>query len=218
MVKKLSMISILISLWLSTAGCSPATSASKASLAVTGTPAAPITPASQATPAEASFSSVEASCGLLNTHDLAGFFPTHTETILPKPQINPIDHPLFAAGSASGMETTCAYYTYHLPGSLAEVALQVSYWLDRPDSDSAGQAWSQDWPVASAQGQTLVGIGDDAFFKDGRLYFKKGSLYVTVTATETDWNLNSPTGMDKQLGVEKQVALDMLSHMKEGTE
>ena len=117
--------------------------------------------------------------------------------------------------NASGTETACAYYTFYHPGSITMVMLQTTYWVDTPTSIAAGQVWNQAWTEASTQAtQTIPGIADDAFYKDGRLSFKRSDLYVTVDAIETDWNLNDPAGPAKQLATEKQIALDMLNHLK----
>ena len=36
--------------------------------------------------------------------------------------------------------------------------------------------------------------------------------YVTVEATESDLDLNTPVGTSQQLAIEKQIAIDMLDH------
>ncbi len=168
------------------------------------------------TPPERDLSSLEASCALLNTRDLASFFPTHTETILPKPQIGPVGHPAFSTDNAPGTETSCVYYTFYLPGSHSEVVLQVNYWLDVPASASSAQAWRQAWAAASAQQtQTAPGIGDGSFYADGRLSFRNGDVYMTVEATETDWNLSTASDRSKQLILERRVAADIISHLKD---
>ncbi len=150
------------------------------------------------------------SCALLNTHDLASLFPTHTETILPKPQISQVSHPAFFEGRAPGTETSCVYYSYYLPGSHSEIVLQVNYWLDVPGSGSTSQAWN----ASMRNAQSVPGIGDGSFYQDGQLNFKMGGLYMTVAATETDWNLSMTSDRNKQLALEKQVAEDMLSHLQ----
>jgi hypothetical protein len=172
------------------------------------------TTAPQSTPAEAALGSLEDSCGLINSRDLAHLFNGHTETMLPKPQINQVVHPAFATGAAPGTETSCVYYTFHLPGSHAEVVLQVNYWLDVPTSSSADSAWTRDWAVANAgAGQAMPRLADEAFYKNGRLSFKENDFYVTLQAIETDWNLESPGGSEKQLATERQIAIDMLARM-----
>ncbi len=202
---------LLLGPLLATSGCA---SLNLADAAKAGTPASNSPPPSSST-AETSLSSLEESCRLLNTHDLAGFFPTHTETILPKPQINQVNHPAFFEAQAPGMETSCVYYTFHLPGSHTETVLQVNYWLDWPDSPSVAQAWSQGWAEAGASAsQGAQAIADSAFYKESRLSFKEGDVYMIVEAVETDWNLNSSAGRARQLAVEEQLAGDMLSHLR----
>jgi len=72
----------------------------------------------------------------------------------------------------------------------------------------------QEWTQAKSEADHLItGIGSDAFFKDGRLSFNKGDLYITIAATETDLDLKSPSGMNKQISIEKQIALDMLDRL-----
>jgi hypothetical protein len=152
------------------------------------------------------------SCSLLDSRDLASFFPGHTEVVLPNPQIDRVQHPIFEGGSAAGTETSCLYYTFHMPGSVDEVMLQVNYWLDLPAS-SAGEAWSRDWSVASAQAQTLTGFGDGAFYENGRLSLKSRGYYLTLEAVETDWDLKTSDGAAKQLALEKQLAQIMLGRL-----
>ncbi len=194
---------LLIALALAICGCSTA-KARGASIKAVASPVGQTTA-----------SSLERSCALLNTRDLASIFPTHTETILPKPQIAQVDHPIFSASNAPGAETSCVYYSFYLPGSHSEVVLQVNYWLDLPASASAEPLWKQDWTSARAAGTNgLSGIADAAFYKNGRLSFQKDDVYVTVQAVETDWNSGSASDMQKQLAVEKQIATDILSHLQ----
>ncbi len=157
---------------------------------------------------------LEESCALLNTRDLASIFPTHTETILPKPKITSVDHPAFSMQRAPGMETSCVYYSFYLPGSHSEIVLQVNYWLDVPRSGSAFQAWQQAWTSSALNKQAAPRIGDGSFYANGQVSFKRADLYMTVAATETDWNLSLASDRNKQLALERQVAEDMLSHLQ----
>jgi hypothetical protein len=152
-------------------------------------------------------------CDLLNSRDLANLFTSHAEVILPKPQINDVEHPIFSTGHASGTETSCVYYAFYLPGSKSEVMLQVNYWLDVPAPTASAEAWSQDWAQAkSVATQTISGLGNEAFFNNGQLTFKMDNWYVTVEATETDLDLKTPVGVNQQVAIEKQIAIDMLDH------
>jgi hypothetical protein len=152
-------------------------------------------------------------CDLLNSRDLANLFTSHAEVILPKPQINDVEHPIFSTGHASGTETSCVYYAFYHPGSKSEVMLQVNYWLDVPAPTASAEAWSQDWAQAkSVATQTISGLGNEAFFNNGQLTFKMDNWYVTVEATETDLDLKTPVGVNQQVAIEKQIAIDMLDH------
>ena len=154
------------------------------------------------------------SCGLLDSRDLASLFTSHTEVMLPKPQISQVNHPVFSTGNAPGTETSCVYYAFHLPGSSAEVVLQVNTWVDVPSQTPPSKGWTQDWAQAKSEaGQAISGIGDGAFFEGGRLTFKKKDLYVTVEAMETDLDLKTPTGASKQVSIEKQIVRDILSRL-----
>lgn len=154
------------------------------------------------------------SCALLNSHDLASFFTSHAEVVLPKPEIKQVEHPIFSTGNAPGTETSCVYYTFHLPGSKSEVMLQVNYWLDLPAPTAPADAWAQDWTQTKSEATQTVSIsGNEAFFNKGQLTFKTDNWYVTVEATETDLNLNTSAGVNQQLAIEKQVAVDMLARL-----
>ena len=48
---------------------------------------------------------------------------------------------------------------------------------------------------------------------DGRLSVKTGTVYMTIEAIETDWNIRGTSDAGKQLAVEKQIALDVLQHL-----
>ena len=219
-MNKLFIITTLIALLLMTSACSVAGNTPKlvgpSVVPTLGTTEKPtVTPLPQPAPTESLVSRLVNSCGLLNNRDLASFFTSHTEVILPTPQISQVDHPIFSTGNTPGTETSCVYYTFHLPGSIKEIVLQVNYWVDIPASGTPGQAWVQDWTQANSKAtQTISGIADGAFTKDGQLIFKKGNLYVTIGATETDWNLKVSTDVGKQLAIEKQVALDMLKRLE----
>ncbi len=169
------------------------------------------TPTSQSTLLEKNIRDLTDSCNLLNSRDLAGFFPPHVETQLPKPQLNQVDHPIFSEMRAPGTETSCIYYTFYRPGSIKMVMLQTTYWVDIPASAIVSQAWAQAWEKASSRAlRKVTDIADGAFYNDGRLSFKEGNMYVTVEAIETDWSLDSSAYMGKQFAVEKQIVLDML--------
>lgn len=171
-------------------------------------------PSPLSSPTETTFNTLIYNCKLLDSHDLASFFPSHAEVVLPEPQVTHVDHPIFSTGNAPGTETSCVYYTFHLPGSKEEVVLQVTYWLDLPASTAPAETWSQEWAQAKAQAEQIIpALGDEAFFYNGRMTFKTNDLYVTVEATETNLDPNTPAGVDKQLAIEKQIALDILGRL-----
>ena len=217
-MNRLFIVPTLIVLLLTVSACS----AAESTPTLVGSPLVPTlktpekptaTPSPQPAPTESLAGRLVNSCGLLNNRDLASFFTSHTEVILPTPQISQVSHPIFSTGNAPGTETSCVYYTFHLPGSIKEIVLQVNCWIDVPASTSPSQAWAQDWTQANSKAtQNISGIADGAFTKDGQLVFKKGDLYVTIGAVETDWNLKVSTDTGKQLAVEKRVALDILKH------
>ncbi len=196
------------------AGCAPARLGNAASTAAPGAfRKTSANPASRSSFAPASLNSLENSCGLLNTRDFASLFPTHTETILPKPQISHVDHAAFSSVPGAGTETACVYYSYFLPGSRSGTVLQTNYWLDVPASGSAARAWEQAWAASQQGAQSLDGIADSAFLKDRRLSIKKGDTYVTVAATETKWNPGNPNDQMQQLAVETELAQDLVSRL-----
>jgi hypothetical protein len=217
-MNKILIGTILVVLLLTTSACAATGSTSPSSGSTVGqsptTSGSVATPTSQATPTESANNILTDSCYLLDSRDLASFFTSHTEVQLPAPQISQVRHPVFSPRSAAGTETSCVYYTFHLPGSDREVVLQVNYWVDVPSSSTSSDAWVQAWDQAKSQASQLVpGIGDDAFIKDNRLTFRASDVYVTVEATETDLDLKTSAGLNKQGAIEKQLALDMLSRL-----
>jgi hypothetical protein len=186
-------ILILIGLLLTTSGC--ASASPSPSYVMTQTAA----------------NTVIDTCDLLNSRDLASLFTSHTEVILPKPQVDDVEHPIFSTGHASGTETSCVYYAFYHPGSNSEVMLQVNYWIDVPAPYASPDFWNDDWTQARSKAtQTVSDLGKEAFFKDGQLSFKMDNWYVTVEATESDLDLNTSVGVNQQLAIEKQIAIDML--------
>jgi hypothetical protein len=218
-VKMNFIVSTLIALTLIISACTVAgTTWTSSGISPTSTPKTlerpTATPVPLPAPTKSSVNNLTMSCSLLNSQDLANFFTSHTEVMLPEIQINQVEHPIFSVQNAPGTETSCVFYAFHLPGSSAEIMLQVNYWVDVPSQSASRKAWAQEWTQAKSEaGQPTLGIGDDAFFKDGRLTFEKGDLYVTIEATETDLDLKTPLGVEKQAAIEKQIALDMLNRL-----
>ena len=218
-MKKYVVVTVLIVLLLSTSACAvngntSVPTNSTVGLALNPSGQSVVTPKSQSASTESSLNILTKNCDLLDSRDLASFFTGHTEVKLPTPQIDQVSHLIFSEGNASGVETSCTNYTYHLPDSNAEVVLQVDYWVDVPSPTTSSDNWVQAWTQAKSQtSQPIPGVGEDAFLKNGRLSFRVGDLYVTVEATQTDLDLKTPTGLKKQASIEKQIALDMLSRM-----
>ena len=211
---------VLVGWLLAMSGCAAATPPPVAT-GVTPSQITPVTvpptaiPLLSSSPAVATGEPLIDRCKLLDSHDLASFFPGHAEVMLPEPQVTEVNHPVFLPGNAPGTETTCIYYTFYLPGSRSQVVLEVNYWLYVPAQNTPPKALHQGWTEAISQAsQTIPDLGDGAFFRNGRLTFKKSDLYVTIEANETDLNLKTSAGVDKQIAIEKQIALDMLRHLE----
>jgi hypothetical protein len=153
------------------------------------------------------------SCSLLTSRDVASLFSS-AEVEGPKHQVSQVNHLVFSTAAISATESSCIYYTFHEPGSKDMELLQVTYWVDIPEQ-AAPSAWAQVWVDASSKaGQTVSGIGDGAFYNDGRLTFKKGSLYVTIEIVGTNLNTDTSAGVNQQIEMEKRIALDALSRLE----
>jgi hypothetical protein len=152
-------------------------------------------------------------CGLLNTQDLANLFST-AEREGPYRQAGLVDHPIFSQASVDANETSCTNYVFHRPGKSNEVMVQVTYWVDLP-SQSASSTWTQLWAQSSAQArQPVPGVGDGAFYNNGRLTFKKGNYYVTIGIIDTQLSTDTSPGMNRLIDMEKQLALAALSRFR----
>jgi len=215
-----SILGVLVGWLLVASGCAPVNSGQMVPK-ITPSQIAPATvpptaiPSLTSSPTATTVNTLIYSCSLLDSYDLASFFPGHAEVMLPEPQVTEVNRPIFSAGNASGTETTCVYYTFYLPGSKSQVVLQANYWLYVPASNAPAEAWPQDWTDAISQAsQTIPDLGDGSFVKNGRLTFKKNDLYVTIEANETDLDLKTPAGLDKQIAIEKQIAQDMLERLR----
>jgi hypothetical protein len=219
---------LIISFLFAAAGCSGARGTSSLGFLTPTfepTQAARITPSSFepiTTPAPSPTTSPQSStdslitsrCSLLDSYDLANLYTTHTEVVLPTPQVSQVNHVAFSTQSVSADEISCVYYVFHLPGSVNEQVLQVSYWVDTP-ARATPAAWAQVWTEASSSAsQAISGIGQGAFYEAGKLTFKKGDFYVTIEVVGTSDTLNTstPAGLTDQLKIEKQIALDALKN------
>lgn len=191
----------------------------------TETPAAPVSPtlqtgaisggsAASQTPAPTGTAVYPAldQCNLLDSRDLASLFSS-AEVVLPQAQVSQVNHVIFSTEKTSANESSCIYYAYHRPGQKDMEMLQVTYWIDIPNQ-ATPTAWARVWNDASSNGvQAIFGVGDGAFFKNGRLTFKKNDTFVTIEAIGTYLNSDTSTVEGQQVQIEKQLALDALNRL-----
>ncbi len=148
-------------------------------------------------------------CGLVTRQDMGGIFAA--EVNQPIYHANTTDVLPFSNARVSADEYNCVYLAFHNSGSASGNSYQITYWVDRLGSTPAGQ-WAQVWNDAKSGGvQTVPGVGDDAFYKNGRLTFKKGDVYMTIEILDSKTNTDTPEGQAHQIDLEKQVALKALS-------
>ena len=184
----------------------------KPALTATPAPTEP-TPTSTLSPTSTVPASLTQDCSLLNSQDLASFYSS-AEVVLPTPKVSAVNQVAFSSQKVSANEVACTYYVFHLPGSKDMQMMQVDYWLDTPDQ-ATSSAWTQVWTEAESQAsQSITGIGDGAFYQNGKLTFKKGEIYVTIDVSDTSNSLSTNTqkGTDQRIKVEKEIAADMLKH------
>lgn len=229
MIRK-STLAGLILMGLITSGCrgiqtvpaagqnSPATTIPFAAPTDTPTPAraATSTPASLGT-STAAASPLISHCTLLDSHDIAILFTgQRTEVMLPQQKNSQVDHPIFSSVKASGNENTCIFYGFINPDVKTMSLLQITYWIDVPDN-SAIASWDRAWAgLKSASGSSVPGVGETAYFNNGRLTLKQRDIYITIEATGQALNALTPTVNDSKLDFEKQVALDILARLNPG--
>jgi hypothetical protein len=171
------------------------------------------TPGPSPLPQATLFFRVTNSCDLLTGRELARFFSS-AQVEGPTHQVGPVNQLIFSTPSISATESSCVYYVFHQPDSKDMVMLQVTYWVDVP-AQAPGVARAQIWMDASSgAAQTLPGIGEGAFYNNGRVTFKKDSICVTVEVLSTALDTNTSAGQQQQLDMEKQVALDALSRLQ----
>ncbi len=216
--RKSLTIALLCGLALLAAGCSRAPSALPAvgkGPAATAAPSALPTPAlvtptaQSPAPGGALAGTLSGQCNLLNSQDLSHFYSS-AEVTRAAPQKSQVSHPAFSTASLAATEVACTFYVFHRPGHSDVQMLQINYWVDVPSAANAS-AWAQAWAQAKAGTvQAVPGLGDDAFYANGRLTFKKGTVYVTVEALNVD---TTTAGNGQQIDIEKQVALDTLSRL-----
>jgi hypothetical protein len=182
------------------------------------TPSQPLntsTPAASPAPTTAALPAAVTDCGLLNTYDMASLFTQNrTETQLPQPQDSQVSHPVFSTEKAPGREITCMLYSFINPDVKTMRLLQINYWIDIPDS-SQGALWTQAWSqLKSNGGKQIPGLGQAAYFDNGRLTLQQGGFYITIEAIGPAMNAVANAGSSPQLNVEKLVAQDMLKNLQ----
>ncbi len=212
--RKSLTVALLCALALLAAGCSRAPSALPAGgkgPSATATPStsptlAPGNPTAQLpAPAGALAGTLSGQCNLLNSQDLSHFYSS-AEVTRAAPQMEQVSHPAFSTASLAATEIACTFYVFHRPGHSDVQMLQVNYWVDVPSAADAS-AWAQ---AKAGTVQAVPGLGDGAFYANGRLTFKKGTVYVTIEALNVD---TTTAGNGQQIDIEKQVALDTLSRL-----
>jgi hypothetical protein len=182
------------------------------SITASPTPKKPVTTSSPNNPLP---SSITSQCSLLDSQDLASFYSS-AEVVREDPRVSQVDQLPFSPQKITAHEVACTYFVYHLPGSKDMQMLQVDYWLDIPDH-ATPSAWAQVWTQASSQAeQTISGIGDGGFYQNGKLLFRSGDIYMTINVTDINNDLNTDTqaGTTKRIKIEKEIATDMLMHIK----
>jgi hypothetical protein len=152
-------------------------------------------------------------CTLLNSRDVASLFST-AEVEGPRHQVSQVSHPIFSTESISATESSCIYDVFHRPGTKEQEFLEVTYWLDLPGPHVTPPAWAQVWATTRASAaQQVSGVGDAAFYDNGTLSFKKGTMYVTIEIIGTGVNPGTSAGAAQQLQMETQIALDAVGRL-----
>jgi hypothetical protein len=208
-MSKLLPATLLIALLLILSGCGAA--APTAPATATMPPATAASPPAAPSPGPTLAVWLD-TCTLLSSRDAASLLTT-AEIEGPDHKRAEVNHTIFSTQPISATESSCIYYVFHRPGHTDQKLLQITYWLDVRGQATAA-AWDQVWTAArSNAAQAVSGIGDGAFYNDGRLSFKKGSLYVTIEIITAGQDYNIAPGSAQQLDLEKQVALFMLPNM-----
>jgi len=151
-------------------------------------------------------------CSLLDSRDVASLYPA-AEVMLPTPEPSEPGHVIFSTDAISGAEHSCMYYVFYHPSWSDNQMLQITYWISMP-GQTAPELWAKAWEDADAKAsQQMPGIGDDAFYNSGRLTFKRGNAYVTIEVKGTHLETSTPNGVSRQIEMERQMALDILSRL-----
>ena len=223
-MSKYAVLALLVGGLCLVAGCS---SAKASSIVEPSPPTRTATPPNQATvspeptvassplpPQGTTVDQLTSQCTFFDSQDFAGLFtPATAEKIGPTHTVGPVNHTIFSPETISATESSCVYYVYHRPGKTDEKFLQVTYWVDAPDQ-ATPRAWAQLGADARAKAaQTVSSIGGNAFYENGMLTFANGNNYVTIGIIDTELNTATPAGVNQQIAMEKQLALDVQSRL-----
>jgi hypothetical protein len=149
---------------------------------------------------------------LLDSHDFGTLLVTSELVRGPHKAVR-VGHPIFSAEPLPADEYSCVYYVFHMPGSKDTEMLQTTYWVDVP-AGSTPAAWSRAWTQARSAGQLVPGIGDEAFFSEGRLTFQAANVYVTIAIADTKLDPSTGAGLARQTTIEQQLAQDVLGRLR----
>ena len=151
-------------------------------------------------------------CKLITTHDVAAFFAAEVDQ--PLYQANAVAQVIFSSERVSADESYCIYNAFHNPGSATGTTYQFTYWVDTP-AQATPDEWAKVWTEAKSKAaRPISGIGEDAFYNQGRLTFKKASTYVTIEVLSTRIDTETTEGVNQQMDIEKTIALKALSRME----
>jgi hypothetical protein len=151
-------------------------------------------------------------CNLLDSRDVASLFSS-AEVVGPVHKVDQVNHPIFSTETISATESSCVYYVFHRPGKKDEKFLQITYWVDVP-SQATSSAWAHVGADAAAKAaQTVPGVGGGAFYDNSLLTFENGGIYVTIGIVDADLNMDTSAGVQQEIEMEKQIALDAQSRL-----
>ncbi len=146
-----------------------------------------------------------AQCTLINIGDVATTFAA--ETNQPLYETNLTDHPIFSSERVATDESYCLFLAFHLSGSASGSTYQATYWVDTPHQ-AAVSDWEKAWTDAKAKAtRAIAGFGEDAFYDNGRLSFKKGDRYLTIEVLNLKQiDTHTPDAIEQQINLEERLA------------
>ncbi len=152
-----------------------------------------------------------AQCALITIGNVATTFAA--ETNQPLYGANLTDHPIFSTERVPTDESYCVFLAFHKSGSASGSTYQVTYWVDTPHQ-AASIEWEQAWTDAKARAaRPVANVGDEAFYDNGRLTFKKGDTCLTIEVLDTKLDTSTPSGIDQQITIEEKLAKYALDRM-----